>query len=106
MNTPEYIDDVMVQRFNIIDNTGIIWKGIVKTKNIMTISPRRLWEIIEDAIVDARSGINAVRVYRDGETRIRVKLSNKNDFLNASIISITIHYNGEKIYSLHLEPTI
>lgn len=106
MNMPEYIDGVMVQRFSIIDSTGIVWRGIVKTKSISAVNPRYLWEIIEDAIVVAKNGVDAIRLYRVGEARIKVELSSKNSFLNASSINITIHRDGEKIYSLHLEPSL
>lgn len=110
MSVPKYFKDTMVQRVDIIDNSGITWTGSIKARYMDTMDSTtritRLINIVKDAIVDARNGKNSIKIYKDEYTRIKVKLVKKNTYLNASTITITVYYGDEKIYTLHLEPDV
>lgn len=110
MGVPEYIKDTMVQKVDIIDNSGITWTGSIKARymDIIDCTTRiaKIIDIVKDAVVDARNGKNSIKIYKDEYTKIKIKLVKKDTYLNASTITVTVYYGDEKIYTLYLEPDV
>ncbi len=87
--------------------TGIKWRGKARARleSIHDV-PAKVIEIAREAVVDARKGVNGIRIYRYGSKRIRVVLEDSDNYLNTSSIKIDVVIDGEKIYSAKLRPEL
>jgi len=101
--------EILEQRICIIDiKTGIKWLGSAKSLiNSNTHIPvNDIIDIVKDVVVDAKKGIDGIRIYKYNNAKIHVELKRNNNFLNASSIKMNINVNGKNIYYVELDPKI
>jgi len=101
--------EILEQRICIIDiKTGIKWLGSAKSLiNSNTHIPvNDIIDIVKDVVVDAKKGIDGIRIYKYNNAKIQVVLKRNNNFLNASSIKMNINVSGKNIYYVELDPKI
>ncbi len=101
--------EILEQRICIIDiKTGIKWLGSAKSLiNSNTHIPvNDIIDIVKDVVVDAKKGIDGIRIYKYNNAKIQVVLKRNNNFLNASSIKMNINVSGKNIYCVKLSPKI
>lgn len=105
----EFDGEFLEQRVSIIDNeTGIKWLG--SAKSLINLSRHVLIndiiDIVKNAIVDAKKGIDGTRIYKHNNAKIHIELKRNDNFLNVSSIRMKVVVKGKNICSVQLDPEI
>ncbi len=101
--------EFLEQRVSIIDTkTGIKWRGSAKSSiNLNTHIPvNDILNIVRNVVVDAKKGIDGIRIYKYNNAKIHVVLKRNDNFLNASSIKMNIDIDGKNMYYMELDPKI